>query len=120
MRYLVVMALSLGVGIVVYVLSMRAEEAEPVAIGFEPPIVPPEEQVAAPAEGTTTVTGPSPGHTYLEVEVTKGPSFRERVQGLVGSIALVALAAVAVAGGVYAIGTLIGRLVRSFLGDVEP
>jgi hypothetical protein len=117
MRYLVVMILSLGVGAVVYVLSMRAEETEPVAIGFEPP--PREEPPGAP-EPASAVEGPAPGYAYLQVAVTSGPSLRERIQGLVGSLALVALAAVVVAGGFYAVGALISRLVQAFVGDTGP
>jgi hypothetical protein len=114
MPYLVVMVVSLAVGAVVYVLSMRAEGPEPVAIGFEPTIVPPPEPVTESAE-RATVEGPAPGYTYLQVAVTKGPSPRERIQGLVGSLALVAAAAVALAAGFYAMGAVLSRLIRSFL-----
>ena len=117
MRYLVVMFLSLGVGAVVYVLSMRAEEAEPVATGFEPPS---REEPSTASERASDIEGPAPGYAYLQVAVTSRPSIRERIQGLVGSLALVALAAVAVAGGFYAVGALISRLVQTFVGDTGP
>jgi hypothetical protein len=116
MPYVLVLLVSLAVGAVVYVLSMRAEEPEPAAVGFEPTVVPlpaPEPAQPAPSPG---VEGPAPGYTYLQVAVTRGPSARERIQGFVGSLALVAAAAVALAAGFYAVGALIGRLIRSFLG----
>lgn len=112
MRYLVVMLFSLAVGAVVYVLSLRAEESEVVAIGFEP--TPPHE---GPPEAT--VEGPPPGYTYLQVAVTRGPSLRERVQGLVGSIVLVVVAAIVMAATVYAAGSLIGRVIEAFF-EQEP
>ena len=119
MPYLVVLIVSLGVGAVVYVLSLRAEEPEPVAIGFEPTIVPAPvptaEPGAAEAGGGPAVEGPAPGYAYLQVAITKGPSARERIQGFVGSLALVAAAAVALAAGFYAAGALLGRVIRSFL-----
>ncbi len=114
MGYVVVALLSIAVGAVVYVVSMRSAEDEVLAIGFEPEPAPPE----PPAPDV--VDGPPPGYTYLQVAVTRGPSIRERLQGFLGSLALVAVAALGVAGALYGVGVLIGRVIRSFIGDGGP
>lgn len=111
MGYVVVALLSLAVGAVVYVLSLRVVEDEVVAVGFEPEPSPAE---PPPSDG---LAGPPPGYTYLQVAVTRGPSIRERLQGFVGSLALVAVAALGVAGTLYGIGVLVGRVIRSFIGQ---
>ena len=110
MRYLAVVLVSLGVGVLVYVISMRTREDEVLALGFEP-------DVPVHEDPTATVDGPPPGYTYLQVAVTKGPSIRERLQGFIGSLALIAVATIAVAGTLYAVGWAIGHMVRSFIGD---
>lgn len=104
MRYLVVLFASLAVGAIVYVVSLRTAEREPAAVGFEP---------APPSPAGPPSEGPPPGYTYLLVQVTRGPSIGERIQGLLGSLALVAIAAVVLALSVYAAGALLGRLIRS-------
>lgn len=111
MRYLVVMLLALVAGAVTYLVSMRMGEEEYVAIGFEPGPPVPEEPSGAP--------GPPPGYTYLQVALTDGPSMRERLQGLLGSLALIAVAMMAMAGAMYGAGVVIGRLIRSFLGEED-
>lgn len=105
MRYLAVLVVSLAVGALAYVRSLRSPE-EPAAIGFAP---------AEPAEPHDAPPDPPPGYTYLRVPVTRGPSLGERLQGLLGSLALVAMGAVALALSLWAVGTLIGRTIRSYL-----
>jgi hypothetical protein len=107
MPYLLVTLLSIGVGALVYVLSMRASAAEPLAVGFEPD--------ASGAGAMPAELGSAPGYTYLQVAVTRGPSLRERLQGLVGSLVLVVVAAFAVAGTFYALGWLVNRVIQTFL-----
>jgi hypothetical protein len=106
-RYVLVLLASLAVGALVYVVSLRTAEGRPSTAGFEP---------APPGEGPSPGEAPPPGYTYLQVEVTHGPSAWERIQGLLGSLALVAIAAVGLALSTYAIGTLVGRIVRSYIG----
>ncbi len=103
MRYVAVLVVSLTVGTLVYLLSLRAPD-EPSAVGFEPP----DEPAGVPAD-------PPPGYTYLRVPVTRGPSLGERLQGLLGSLALVVMGAVALAASLWAVGVLIGRTIRSYL-----
>jgi hypothetical protein len=120
MRYGVVFLLSLGVGALVYVLSLRAAASEPVAVGFEPEE--PSSAESTTAEPTTgeagppTVAGPPPGYTYLQVAITDGPSMRQRLQGLIGTIVMVALGAAAVAASFWALGSAVDRVIRSFFG----
>jgi hypothetical protein len=102
-----VLLVSLGAGALAYVISMRTGERE-LAVGFELPTT--EETVEAPP-------GAPPGYAYLRVEVTSGPTIRERFQGFVGSLALVAVAIAATVGTLWSLGVLIGRLIRSFVED---
>ncbi len=110
MRYLAVLLVSLAVGAVVYVVSLRGEE--PVAVGFEPSEPTPE----PPATGTEPPR-PRPGYTYLQVPVVGRPSPAERLQGLLGSLALVVMGAAALAFALWALGALIARTIRSYLGS---
>lgn len=106
MRYLLVVLVSLGAGAIAYVVTMRTGERE-LAVGFEPETA--DEADAAPPLHA--------GYTYLRVEVTRGPSIRERLQGFVGSLALVAVAIVATVGALWGLGVLIARLIESFVED---
>jgi hypothetical protein len=107
MPYLLVTLLSIGVGALVYVLSMRASAAEPLTVGFEPEV----------PGGLTSELVSAPGYTYLQVAVTRGPSLRERLQGLVGSLVLVVVAAFAVAGTLYALGWLVNQTIERFVNE---
>jgi hypothetical protein len=115
MGYGVVFLLSLGVGALVYVLSLRATASEPVAVGFEPE-EPTSAEPTTGEDGPPTVAGPPPGYTYLQVAITDGPSMRQRLQGLIGTIVMVALGAAAVAASFWALGSAVDRVIRSFLG----
>lgn len=108
MRYLLVVLVSLGAGAIAYVVTMRTGGREQLAVGFEPATT------DGPAEEPS---GLPPGYTYLRVEVTRGPSIRDRLVGFVGSLALVAVAIVATAGALWGLGVLIGRLIEAFVQD---
>ena len=121
MRYFAVLLFSLGVGGVVYALSMRASEEEPITVGFEPdelaaPPTPPTALAPAIGETADTAPQPEPGYAYLQVLVTRGPSWRERLQGLVGVLVLLVVGMALVAGSIYAAGALIDRTIQKFLG----
>lgn len=107
MPYLVVLALSLLVGGSVYLSTVRSER-ESTSIGFG------EEPVAGGA-----APAPPPGYTYLRVS-TRGPSLRDRIQGFVGVLVLVSLAAAAIAFGIYQAGHLINQTIESFLNSSSP
>lgn len=108
MPLLLVGVLSLLVGAVVYVGTVRREQA-PSATGFGEP----EDEVPAPqpvaAEGA-----PNPGYTYLQVS-TQGPGVRDRLQGIVGVIVLLGVGAAALAFVLYELGHLINKTIERFL-----
>jgi len=116
MPYVAVVFLSLGVGAVAYLVTIRAAEAEPVAAGFEPEDVgEPPSDVDGGAEGPADE--PRPGYTYLEVAVVRGPTWRERLQGLVGTLVLVVVGMAGVAGALYLLGAAINRTIQAFVGQ---
>jgi len=109
MPYLVVLLVSVAVGALVYVLSMRAGGGGRFAVGFG--------SEDSPQEGSDPAAGAAVGYTYLQVAVTRGPSLRQRLQGLVGSLVLIVAAAIALAGALYAVGWLVTRTVERFVGE---
>ena len=114
MPLLLVALLSLLVGAVVYVGTVRREQS-PSATGFGEP----EEEVAAPvAQPTQTVAaapqGPSPGYTYLQVS-TQGPKIRDRLAGVLGVIVLLGVGATALAFVLYELGHFINRTIEAFV-----
>ena len=57
---------------------------------------------------------PEPGYAYLRVATGK-PGWRDRIAGLVGIAVLLVIGAVAIAFGVYQLGTAINAVVQRFL-----
>ena len=106
--YLLVLGLSLLVGAAVYLATVRAEHEVP-ELGFGDDL-----SEASPPQGTAPVAGP--GYAYLRVS-TEGPSIRDRLQGFIGAIVLVALGAAALAFAIYQGGHLINLMIESFLGS---
>ena len=109
MPYLVVLLVSVAVGAVVYVLSMRASGGGRFAVGFDPE--------SSRSEASDPAAGAAVGYTYLQVAITRGPSLRQRLQGLVGSLVLIVAGAFALAGALYAVGWLVTRTVERFVGE---
>ena len=111
MPLLLVALLSLLVGAVVYVGTLKREQA-PSATGFGET----EEVPATPAVATQPVgpEGPTPGYTYLQVS-TQGPRIRDRLQGIVGVIVLLGVGATALAFVLYELGHFINRTIEQFL-----
>jgi len=109
MPLLLVALASLLVGAVVYVGTVRREQAPP-ATGFGEP----EEEVAAPQPAATE--GGPPGYTYLQVS-TQGPGVRDRLQGILGVIVLVGVGAAALAFALYELGHFINVLIERFLAS---
>lgn len=107
MPLLLVAVLSLLVGAVVYVGTVRREQA-PSASGFGEP----ENEVPPPA--VAAEGDPNPGYTYLQVS-TQGPGVRDRLQGIVGVIVLLGVGAAALAFVLYELGHLINRTIERFL-----
>jgi hypothetical protein len=108
MPLLFVALLSLVVGAVVYVGTVRREKTSS-ATGFGEP----EEEAPAP-QPVAAVGSPNPGYTYLQVS-TQGPRVRDRLQGIVGVIVLLGVGAAALAFVLYELGHLINRTIERFL-----
>ena len=123
MPLLLVALLSLLVGAVVYVGTLRREQAPP-ATGFGEPEP---EATATSGVGTQPIGtqpggaqpggapgGPNPGYTYLQVS-TQGPRIRDRLQGIVGVIVLLGVGAAALAFVLYELGHFINNMIERFL-----
>jgi hypothetical protein len=106
MAYLIVVAVSVLVGGGVYAATLRVGRGGPAAVGFEGALD------ANVDDGA--VEGPGPGYTYLRVG-TRGPSWRDRLQGAVGLVILLIVGAAALAFGVYQLGHLINATIERFL-----
>jgi Na+/proline symporter len=108
MGYLIVVALSLLVGSAVYLGTLRSGGEAPTTVGFEGPV--------ALADGTDArpVEGPGAGYTYLRVG-TRGPSWRDRLQGFIGLVILIIFGSSALAFGIYQLGHVINVTVERFL-----
>jgi hypothetical protein len=127
-----IIGIALGVGAVVYALSLRARpedslpglpgdetllpvapeasrgrlsraRSDPDALGFSNPIARAPEPDVAPL-------------VYVPVLAAPGPRWRDRLAGLVGLIAIVIVGAVALAAGVYQVGHMANRMFEQFLG----
>ena len=105
MAYLIVVALSLLVGGGVYAATVRAGREGPAAIGFG--------AGDSETEGGGS-DGPGPGYTYLRV-ATRGPSWRDRVQGFVGLVVLLVVGAAALALAAYQLGHIVNVTIERFL-----
>lgn len=107
MAYLIVVALSLLVGGAVYAATVRAGREGPAAVGFG--------AEDAETEGGGS-DGPGPGYTYLRV-ATRGPSWRDRVQGFVGLVVLLIVGAAALALAAYQLGHIVNVTIERFLDN---
>ena len=105
MAYLVVVGLSLLIGGGVYLATIRAGGEGPAAAGFEG------WEAGTAAEGA--VEGPGPGYTYLRV-TTRGPSWRDRLQGVIGLVILLFVATATLAYGIYQLGHVLNLTISRF------
>jgi hypothetical protein len=99
----IVIALSLLIGAGVYFATIRGGTDGPAAIGFE----------GADADAGEPVERPGPGFTYLRV-ATRGPTWRDRVQGFIGLLILLFFATTALAYGIYELGHLVNLTINRF------
>ena len=104
MASLIVIALSLLIGSVAYLATLRAGAERPAAVGFEG-------ADASDAEGSVDV--PGPGYAYLRV-ATRGPTWRDRLQGFIGLIVLLFFATAALAYGIYELGHAVNLTIARF------
>jgi hypothetical protein len=121
-----ILGVSLGVGVVVYALSLRSSDAP---VDTEPgptwsPFAWVRERAARPAEQlgfgderAAASDEPAPeGFVYVPVLASRGPGWRTRLAGLIGLVAMVAVGALILAFGVYQLGSLINRAVSDTFG----
>lgn len=109
MAYAGVVAVSLMVAAVVFVVSLREPREDSSSHGFTP-----EEQltpvpIATLPEDATTVT-------YVPLAVAGRIPLRTRLAGLLGIVVLVASAATALAFGLYQAGHVVNQTIAKFLG----
>jgi hypothetical protein len=126
-----IIGVALGVGVVVYALSLRTPDE---ALGGEAlPPAPSRSPLAWLRERTARPTGEELGFgphaapadrasepesfVYVPVLAAPGPRWRTRIGGVVGLMAVVVVAAVAVAVGIYQLGHLLNQMVQGFLGN---
>ena len=104
MPFLILSAVSLLVGSLVYLATARGDPG-PRTSGFGP----------GGPEGSDPAGAPGPGYAYLRVS-TEGPSIRDRLQGVVGLVLLIVMSAAALAFAIYQAGHMINRTIESFVG----
>jgi hypothetical protein len=105
MGYLIVLGASVVVGVAVYGATVRAGRERPAAVGFD----------AAGEDGEPMrVEAPGPGFTYLRV-LTRGPSWRDRIEGFIGLLVLLFVGATVLAFGIYQLGHLVNLTIERFL-----
>ncbi len=105
MAYLIVVGASLLIGAAVYLATIRAGGEGPAAVGFD--------GLEAGTASDGAVEGPGPGYTYLRV-TTRGPSWRDRLQGLIGLVILLFVATAMLAYGIYQLGHVLNLTIARF------
>lgn len=103
MAYLAVIALSLMIGGIAYLATLRSAREGPAAVGFD----------AADGGSEGSADAPGAGYTYLRV-ATKGPTWRDRLQGFLGLVVLLFFATAALAYGLYELGHALNLTIARF------
>jgi hypothetical protein len=125
-----IIGIAVGVGAIVYALSLRtgAEEALPVHPVDDVPgpvSEPAGRRLGRQARGradalgfsSSDVSEPDVGSpVYVPVLPSPGPGWRERLAGLIGLVAIVVVAAAILAIGVYQVGHMANEMIERFLG----
>lgn len=104
MPLMLVTLVSVLVGVAVYLGTVRHQAQS--ATGFGEP----QDETADQLETGT----PPPGYAYLRVS-TQAPGLRDRLQGLIGVVLLIGVAAAALALVLYELGHLVNRTIEAFL-----
>jgi hypothetical protein len=130
MNPMAILGIALGIGAVVYALSLLAGDetlilhpvrpSDPAArpdLGFEEPVQAPAVD-GSPGEGSAPPEDVSAeiGTTYVPL-TTARVSWQRRVSGVVGLVALVAVGAAVLAGGIYQAGHVVNQTISKFLGQ---
>jgi hypothetical protein len=134
-----ILGVALGVGVVVYALSLRAPD-EPVELDALPPAPGASRSAIArlrhrsprpSGEDLGFGRGPAPldrgleeepdpepeSFVYVPVLHAQGPRWQRRIGGVIGLLALITVGALAVAIGIYQLGHALNEMLRGFLGQ---
>jgi hypothetical protein len=111
MAYAGVVAVSLLVATVVYVVSLREPQEEAAPRGFLP-----EEQVDTGWDPAIAGGVPTEHVTYVPLAVAGRLTLRTRLAGVFGIVVLVACAATALALGLYQAGHIVNQTIAKFFG----
>jgi hypothetical protein len=132
-----IIGVALGVGVIVYALSLRAPD-EPLEVDPLPPApgaarsaIGRFRQRAARPTGEDLGFGRQPApldrglepepepesFVYVPILHATAPRWRTRIGGVVGLVALVMLGALAVAIGIYQVAEVLNQMVQGFLGQ---
>lgn len=125
-----IIGVALGVGVVVYALSLRTPdrplggEPLPPAPGSRSPLAWLRERAARPTgeelgfgRNPTSAAAEPESFVYVPVLASSGPRWRARIGGVVGLMAVVVIAAAAVAIGIYQLGHVLNQMIQGFLGN---
>jgi hypothetical protein len=132
MDALSIIGVAVGVGVIVYALSLRSPD-EPIQSSRLPPapgstrsrigrlrhraVGSTAAELGFGAEPAPLGREPEPeSFVYVPVLHASGPQWRTRVGGVIGLMALVTVAALAVAIGIYQLGHILNGLVEGYLG----
>jgi hypothetical protein len=127
-----IIGVALGVGVVVYALSLRSADETLGGDGLPPapaatrsPLAWLRERTARPT-GVELGFGPEPAavegeaqpesFVYVPVLTSEGPHWRTRIGGAIGLVAVVIIAAIIVAFGFYQLGHALNEMVQGFVG----
>ncbi len=109
MAYLIVAAVSLLVGGVVFLVTVRASVSASSAVGFG------DEEGFGSADPDPNDPGDAPpGYAYLQVS-TQGPAVQDRIVGALVLVLLVGVSAAVLALAIYQAGHLINQTIQAFL-----
>lgn len=124
-----IIGIALGVGAIVYALSLRtgAEQVVPFDTGDEPPgpVTEARRPQTRTRRGGSLGFGTAPltpddaeggAFVYVPVLAGPGPGWRRRLAGLVGLIAMVLLGSMALAIAIYQMGHMLNQTIERFLG----
>ena len=131
MDALSILGVALGVGVVVYALSLRTPDAPLRPDGTAPSSEPTRSPLARLRSRLAGPTGeelgfadqpmpageaPPESFVYVPVLASRGSGWRTRLGGVLGLLAMVAIGAVAIAIGAYQVGAMLNRMIEGLFG----